>query len=139
MKSQGNEGAHGGRKTTPEGPRGGRAGQAAEGSRGGRAGQGVEGSRSTKDPMRDVALGEGLEMGAVHSAHKKGIVNGLGGKQAASPAPSGESDHETLRHGKKPQPEKVVNVAKHDKETLAKARMFAERSEAGNAEKEGGW
>ena len=121
-----------------EGPRGGRSGQTSEGARGGRA-SGSEGSRGGKDHEATIKLGEGLAVGSVHSAHKKGIVNGLGGKQAESAAPSGESDHETLRHGRKPKPEAVQNVAPMDMKAQKKAHGFNERSIAGNAEKEGGW
>ena len=120
-----------------EGPKGGHM-VAAEGAKGGRQ-SGSEGARGGKDHESTVKLGEGLEIGSVHSAHKKGMVNGLGGKQAASEAPSGMSDHETLRHGSKPQPEKVNNVAPMNKDARKKAHGFNERSQNGGAEKEGGW
>jgi hypothetical protein len=88
----------------------------------------------------DVTLGEGLEIGSVHPAHIKGVTNSLGNHQAKDVAPSGESDHETLRHGKKPQPEKVLHAPMPmNPGTLAKARMFNDRSVKGGAEKEGGW
>jgi hypothetical protein len=119
-----------------EGPKGGRA-VAEQGARGGRA-TGSEGARGGKDHEAYVKLGEGLEVGSVHSAHKKGMVNGLGGKQAVSAANSGESDHETLRHGSKPKPE-AVKHAVEDKGAQKKAHGFNERSIAGNAEKEGGY
>lgn len=146
MKNQGSEGARGGRQTGVEGPRSssrGNAhpGQGAEGARK-RAqghGQGFEGSSSKKDNSKDVTLGEGLEMGSVHSAHKKGLVHGQGAKQAASVAPSGMSDHDTLRHGSRPQPEKVNNIPTEDKGTQKKAYGFNKRSEQGGAEKEGGY
>lgn len=126
MKSQAKEGPKGGRMVVEQGAHGGRM-------------TGSEGIRASKDNMPDVKLGEGLEMGSVHKAHKKGLVNGLGGKQAMSPANSGESDHETLRHGSKPKPESVQNAPKHNQDVLKRARMFNVRSEQGGAEKEGGW
>lgn len=88
----------------------------------------------------DVALGEGLEIGSVHPAHIKGVTNSLGNHQGSNDAPSGESNHETLRHGKRPKPEKVTHAPMpFNQGTLAKARKFTDRSVAGNAEKEGGW
>ena len=89
----------------------------------------------------DVALGEGLEIGSVHPAHIKGVANSLGNHQGPEgPGPTGESNHETLRHGKKPSPEKVKHAPMPmNQGTLAKARMFTKRSEEGGAEKEGGW
>jgi len=121
-----------------EGARAGRAVTAKEGARGGRM-SGKEGTSGESMHDQDVKLGEGLAIGSVHSAHKKGLVNGLGGKQAMSPANSGESDHETLRHGNKPKPESVQNVAPVNKEARKKAHGFNVRSEQGGAEKEGGW
>jgi hypothetical protein len=126
MKSQAKEGPKGGRMVAEQGARGGRS-------------TGSEGIRGGKDHESTVRLGEGLEVGSVHSAHKKGLVNGLGAKQAASVAPGGESDHETLRHGKKPQPEKVTYLAPLNKAVQKKAHGFNERSQNGGAEKEGGW
>jgi hypothetical protein len=126
MKSQVKEGPKGGRSVAEQGARGGRA-------------TGSEGARAGKSNEGDVKLGEGLAVGSVHSAHKKGLVHGLGAKQAASVAPSGESDHETLRHGSRPQPVKVNNIPTLDKGTVKKARGFNVRSENGGAEKEGGW
>lgn len=120
-----------------EGPRGGRM-VAAEGAKGGRQ-TGSEGTRGGKDNESTVKLGEGLEIGSVHSAHKKGMVNGLGGKQGSNDAPNGESDHETLRHGNRPKSEAVRNTAAEDKGAQKKAHGFNERSIAGNAEKEGGY
>ncbi len=88
----------------------------------------------------DVALGEGLEIGSVHPAHIKGVTNSLGNHQGSNDAPSGESNHETLRHGKAPKPEKVLHAPMPmNQGTLAKARKFNVRSEQGGAEKEGGW
>lgn len=120
-----------------EGPKGGRM-VAAEGAKGGRM-TGSEGARGGKDHEEYVKLGEGLEVGSVHHAHKKGMVNGLGGKQGMDDAPSGESDHETLRHGRKPKPEAVKSMAAEDKNAQKKAHGFNERSQNGGAEKEGGW
>ncbi len=128
MKSQVKEGPKGGRSVAEQGARGGRS----TGSEGARA-------HASKSHEKDVKLAEGLEHGSVHGAHKKGLVHGLGGKQAASVAPSGESDHETLRHGSKPQPGKVNNIPTLNKDTVKKARGFNVRSENGGAEKEGGW
>ena len=118
-----------------EGPKGGRM-VAAEGAKGGRS-TGSEGARGGKDHESTVRLGEGLEVGSVHSAHKKGMVNGLGGKQGSNDAPSGESNHETLRHSNRPKPESVRHVME-DKGAQKKAHGFNERSIAGNANKEGG-
>jgi len=88
----------------------------------------------------DVALGEGLEIGSVHTAHKKGLVNGLGnGKQGQEWAPAGEGSQETRRYGKKPQPVKVNNTPSLDKSVRDKAFNFTKRSQEGGAEKEGGW
>ncbi len=128
MKSQVKEGPKGGRMVAEQGARGGRS----TGSEGARAHAG-------KDHEKYIKLAEGLEHGAVHETHKKGLVNGLGGKQAASVTPSGESDHETLRHGSRPQSEKVNNIPTLNKDTVKKARGFNVRSENGSAEKEGGW
>jgi hypothetical protein len=126
MKSQAKEGPKGGRMVAEAGARSGRS-------------TGSEGVRGGKDNESTVRLGEGLEVGSAHSAHKKGLVHGLGAKQAASVAPGGESDHETLRHGSRPQPSKVNNIPTLDKGTQKKARGFNVRSENGGAEKEGGW
>jgi hypothetical protein len=52
---------------------------------------------------------------------------------ADEPKPSGESNHETLRQGKKGKKESVKQAA-HDGAHLAKARKFAVRSEHGGAE-----
>jgi len=60
----------------------------------------------------DMKYGAGLEVGSAHPAHKKGLVHGLGNTDGASDAPSGESNHETLRHGSRPKPEKVNNIPK---------------------------
>lgn len=55
---------------------------------------------------------------------------------ADEPKPSGESNHETLRQGKKGKKGKKESVkqAAHDGAHLAKARKFATRSEHGGAE-----
>ncbi len=87
----------------------------------------------------DVALGEGLEIGSAHPAHKKGFVHGLGNHQGKEDAPAGEGSQETRRHGKKPMPEKVNNMAPMDHGTQKKAYGFTKRSQEGGAEKEGGW
>lgn len=87
----------------------------------------------------DVALGEGLEIGSVHSAHKKGLVHGLGNHQGANDAPMAESNVETLRHGKAPKPGKVNNMAPMNMGVQKKAHGFNERSQNGGAEKDGGW
>jgi hypothetical protein len=120
-----------------EGSKGGRAGQANEGPKAGRM-VAKEGSRGGKNHERDIKLAEGLEHGSAYPAHKKGLVSGLGGKQAGSPANSGESNHESLRTGSKPSPEKVMG-APMNASARKKAHGFNERSIAGNAEKEGGW
>jgi hypothetical protein len=52
---------------------------------------------------------------------------------ADEPKPSGASNHETLRQGKKGKKESVKQAA-HDKTQLAKARNYACRSEHGGAE-----
>jgi hypothetical protein len=62
----------------------------------------------------------------------------FGATQATGKAPSGESNHESLRFGSKPSAEKVKPVS-HDKATLSRARMLNVRSEKGGAEKGGGW
>ena len=56
-----------------------------------------------------------------------------GNKQAASVMTKSESNHETLRHGSKPQPEKVIHPAPMDKKARAKAHGFNMRSENGGA------
>ena len=125
------------KKQAMEGSRGGRAGQANEGPKGGRM-VAKEGAKGGKNHERDIKLAEGLEHGSAYPAHKKGMVSGLGGKQAGSPANSGESNHESLRTGNKPKPASVMH-ASENKGVQKKAHGFNERSIAGNAEKEGGW
>jgi hypothetical protein len=49
-------------------------------------------------------------------------------------AVTGESNHETLRNGKKPKKSSTVAHAPENKAHLAKARKFAARSEHGGAE-----
>jgi hypothetical protein len=92
-----------------------------------------------KSHEADVKLGEGLEIGAVHPAHKKGLVNHLGNHQAESVPAKGMSDHEALGHGIKPKPEMVTYPAHLDAKAQKKAHGFNERSQNGGAEKEGGW
>lgn len=59
-------------------------------------------------------------------------------REGVDDAPSGESNHETLRHGKKPKSE-AVRHAQHDPSAQKRAHAFNERSQNGGAEKEGGW
>src|SRR5258708_551173 len=62
-------------------------------------------------------------------------IKANGGKQNDSRVTKDtESNHETLRHGSKPQPEAVSVAAKEDPSCLAKARKYAVRSEHGGAE-----
>lgn len=90
-----------------------------------------------KSHEADVKLGEGLEIGAVHAAHKKGITK-PGNTQAAHTPTKGMSDHETLRNDSRPKVEDVKQ-APHNSKVQAKAHGFNVRSEQGGAEKEGGW
>jgi hypothetical protein len=107
--------------------------QAQEGGRGGMHGaQASEGHKSTGKSNHEEAS---LRSGSLPSM--TGLVaHGL--KQGANDAPSGESNHETLRHGSRPQPEKVRDV-KHDQGALSKARMFNDRSIKGGADPMGGY
>ncbi len=122
-------------KQVSEGSMGGRHGaQVSEGAKGaGKHGVQVkEGHKSTgKSNGPETTLRSGsLPSGNSLSAH--------GLSQGKNDAPSGESNHETLRHGNRPQAEKVKSV-KHNQETLSRARMLNCRSEKGGAEKNGGY
>ena len=80
----------------------------------------------SKEHLHDIKYGEGLEVGAVHPAHHDGYpLSGLGNSDGASDAPSGESNHETQRHGSRPKPEKAVNKPKEvtGLSQAAKAKM----------------
>ena len=116
-----------------EGSMGGRHGaQVMEGARGGRHGaQVTEGTRGGKSNGPETTLRNGSKPnGNSLSAH--------GLKEGSDKAPTGESNHETLRHGNKPAAERV-RQASHDQGALKKARMFNDRSIKGGAEKGGGW
>src|SRR5579859_466531 len=94
----------------------------------------MEGARKrAKSNHPEATLRSGSLPGAV------AVPNSLGLKQGKNDAPSGESNHETLRHGKTPQAESVRSRAAHNPETLRRARMLNNRSESGGAEKGGGW
>ena len=86
----------------------------------------------SKEHQHDIKVGEGLDSEA-HPAHKLGIAAG-GNKQNEDDAPTGESNHETLRHNSRPKPEAVAIVAKEDPDCLAKARKYAHRSEHGGSD-----
>jgi len=88
-----------------------------------------------KSHEADVKLGEGLAMGAVHLAHKKGIRH-PGNHEGMNDKPRGMSDSEAL--GGKHQHHKVAIEAPMSK-VQKKAHGFNERSQMGGAEKEGGW
>ncbi len=121
-------------KQAKEGARGNFHGsQASEGAMGGNT-PGKEGHRATgKSNHHEATLRSGSMPKAV------AVPNKLGLYEPTDPMPSGESDHETLRAGKKPKAERAVSHAKHSPESLKRARMLNVRSEQGGAEKEGGW
>lgn len=92
-----------------------------------------------KSHEKDIKLAEGLAIGSVHPAHKKGMVNGLGNHQGSNDAPKAESNTETLRHGSRPKPEGVQHKAPMNAATQKRAHSLNERSQNGGAEKGGGW
>ncbi len=108
--------------------------QVKEGAMGGNM-PGKEGHRATgKSNHPEASLRSGNLPKAV------AVPNSLGLKQSPhEEAPSGESNHETRRFGNKPSAEKVQSHAKHNHETLKRARMLNVRSEKGGAEKNGGY
>lgn len=89
-----------------------------------------------KEHLHDVTVGEGLEVGAAHPAHKHHhtAVPPFGAKQGNESIETGEGNQETRRHNSKPGAEVVQQVAKESPECLARARKYAARSEHGGAE-----
>lgn len=79
---------------------------------------------------------EALRSGSMPTGN--GGKKAAGNRQAESEAPSGESNHETLRHGSKPKPE-AVREAQHDKAAQKRAHGFNERSQNGGANPNGGY
>jgi hypothetical protein len=92
MKKQG---AHGGNAPAEQGARGGNA-------------HGAEGLKHTGKTNHETAS---LRTGSLPGAVK--VPNGLGLGQSSDPAPSGESNHESLRHGSKPAAERVKSHPTH--------------------------
>lgn len=113
MKKQG---AHGGNAPTMEGARSGNT-------------PGMEGKREPGKTNHELAT---LRHDNLPGAVK--VPNSLGNHQAESATPTGESNHESLRHGRMPQAERVKSHPAHSNVQRA-AHSAAEASKYQPAKK----
>lgn len=89
-----------------------------------------------KSHEADVKLGEGLEIGSVHSAHVKGIKH-PGNHEGSNDKPKAMSDTDALGSNKGKREKAAIEAPMSS--VQKKAHGFNERSQNGNAEKMGGY